>query len=173
MDINNTEPEVIAAELVDMEKNSYYVISFEYVCKEWDESAYLDFYTSSYDSQELDVILDLQLGEGKYSVIVYSGEIPLDEDCYFRILSQSNGTIDLQIKNLMIRKCGTMSNEIYQLVTAGEGIFDSQAVVYENINANDILYIPEKVVKTDDISIVYDYVNRGVFRQNKLCGLYR
>lgn len=137
-----------------LESNKYYVVSFEYECVEWDYSIYFDFCGAGYDNNEQNITLNgINNGNGKCSVIVYSGNLPTDIETYFRIIS--NGTTDLYINNLIIQEINTSNTNAYQVMYQ-----DEEITVYENNNVQDILYVPEQVKRVDSIDIVYDIINR-------------
>ena len=157
-EVKATEPMVVFAQPLELQSNCDYNISFEYKCDNWDSSIYFDLYADNYDNSDQDVILGLTSGEDKYSITVNSGQIPQNAYCFFRIIS--NGTTDITFANLSIKEVGTKKNDTYKLIEKGKGFYDTEAVVYENINARDILYVPEQVIDIDDTTVVYDYLTR-------------
>lgn len=152
------EPTVVFAEPIELLNDYDYIVSFKYICNDWDDSVYLDFYGKNYDYKEQDIKLNLSSGEGKYSIVLNSGNIPEDIISYFRIIS--NGSTDITFNDIEIKTHIMEKNDIYQQFASGKGFDNKEVEIYENTNVRDILYVPEQVIFTNDISIIYDYQKR-------------
>lgn len=156
--IDAKEPAVAYAEPVELQENNDYYISFDYECENWDNSVYMDFYGENYDSDDSDMKLELQSGDGNYGIMFSTEDIPDGILCYFRIIT--NGSTDITFKNIKVTKYSMKENDIYRHTVSGKGFYGTEAVVYENTNARDVLYVPDAVIGMEDSSIIFDYMNR-------------
>lgn len=150
------EPAVIYAEEIDLQKDMYYIVSFNYECEDWDNSVYFDFYGDCYDLKEQDIFLNVNDNEGKNVLCVFSGDVPEEVPIYFRVIS--NGSTEILLSDIKIMELEGGS-EVYKKVFEGK-YYSDNVVLYKNENARDILYVPEEVKYVENIDIVYDLAER-------------
>lgn len=124
-----------SAEAVWLEPNSAYEIIFRADIENEFEFLHGDFYNVNYDSYEQENEF-LEIGDGIWKTTLYTDAIPEDL-VYFRILGKSK--YDISIDDLSIYKLNQVPNGLEQIKATDD------ISIYENKNARQLFYIPEKV----------------------------
>ncbi len=134
----------VSADEIKLEPNSKYRVTLDINFEEVPAIFYVDFYSSNYDNPMQDGLFE-KIGPSKqsYSIIIDTDGEKLPENTYFRIISKSGKNIKIrsvQVEKLEIQEDSTVYKKILS--------FDN-TVVYENLNAKPLLYIPNKVINSD------------------------
>lgn len=133
---------------VGLESNQYYMIEFDAESKDDNSEVTVDFYGENYDSDEQQTKLFISNKQSSYKVILNSGNIEGIEDIVLRFISES--IHDIQITNLDIKAITPVYDKAYL-----EYIVDDTQRIYKNLNACDILYVPDSVENIENEDNIY------------------
>lgn len=126
-----------------LEPDSCYEIRLEMESESMPTTFYVDFYGESYDDPKQNGKFDNNL-PGEKVTYIFTDEIP-DTQIDFRIIGINHD--DITIKNLYINKVATAT------VLEKMDMQDSNIDVYQNINANKIIYLSDKVVPVKEFGM--------------------
>lgn len=150
----------ISAIPIKIENETDYLIEFsvETTGKEADpfpadvDLFYVDLYGGSeYDSTEQESNIILDNGARNYTITLSSGNKPLPRDIYLRFVAISN--IPLKITNI---KMFTSHDHPFYKKIAGTKNY----TIYENLNAQELLYIPEQIVGVSTENNILEYLDK-------------
>lgn len=101
------------------------------------EFFHIDFYGQNYDNFEQEAVLQKTDKNNVYRAVVTTNDISIEGPVYFRVL----GTIesDFHIKNIKVSSMKAEKSLKEHEITGGS------IAVFENINARQLLYVPEHV----------------------------
>lgn len=117
---------------IALKPNTFYKIEFKGSANAT-ESMYCDFYGMNYDNENQDVPFTLTNEEEQYEFMIFS-EKSAPEYAVFRIIC-ADLNAEIEIKDLKITEMETYELSLYQFVYSTK-----EYNIYENTNANDILY---------------------------------
>lgn len=115
------------------------------------EYMYCDFHGEQYDNIEQDYWFTLTDEKEQYETYVFSGEKVPDQVTFSFICP--NASSEILIENVRVTEMDTVVDAAYQLVNS-EGTYN----IYENVNANDIMYFSNVVNLRSESNI---YGSRG------------
>ncbi len=136
---------------VELEKNALYDITISLEEPTQNSSLTVDFYGgASYDFPQQETSFIFNNAGKQYSVKVPSGDTDLSEgQIYLRFLSTCSDPVN-------IAECTvTKYNSVYSENVYVPFFSNSENLIYENVNANDILNIPQSVEKIDSEAYVF------------------
>lgn len=122
-----------------------------------DERMYCDFYGEQYDNNEQQYEFTLADKKKIYETYIFSGE-KVPEQTVFRFVCP-NVSSEIMIEDVCVTEMETYSTDSYQLVSSGRDY-----EIYENLNANNILYF-SNTLKLPDKYNIYDATGLG-FNEN-------
>lgn len=129
-----------------IQPNSCYKISFELDGVSSPGLIYVDFYGEYYDNSKQDAMFaNNDLGEK--TTYIFVDDVP-SNDIMFRIVSSCED--DLLVSNLRIDKVETLPS-LQKVSMANPSI-----LVYENLNANNLIYAAEEVVPIGEFGTSWD-----------------
>lgn len=144
----------IAAWPVSLEPNQYYQITFSVQAQNAGESFYVDFAAAGYDNSAQEQWCVTTDEEQQYSILLPSGDCGQVEGIQFRIVALTLNPIevtDISVKHVNVSETG-----VYQFVSSN-GTYN----IYENLNAKDLFYVPERVtaIPEEEVSQLYTRTN--------------
>ncbi len=124
-------------------ENQRYYVEFEATTDKNPQMFYIDFWGEGYDLEECNTTFILQPETNTYSGMISTGNQPVPDDVYFRIISQNDS--DIRINDFkMYNVISVPFNTVYKTL-----VDDGDTLIYENVNAKPIINIAADI---EDIS---------------------
>lgn len=135
----------VAGYKADIQENKAYKISLE-ACVDSETSIFVDFCGEQYDNQEQQMRFTLTPEKKEFSCIFFSGD-DVPDDVLVRVIG-NQAIEDAFIGNLCVKELVVDEEQCYRLVCS-----DEESNVYENLNANDVLYFSNTRALSDEIDL--------------------
>lgn len=141
----------ICAWPVALDPDSYYKVSFAASVSQ-PTQLYVDFADVGYDFTEQEAGFAIREGAHNYEDVVFSGDSTVASNIMFRIVSPTGQ--EVHIRNIKVEKIQPLVEELYTPFMQ-----EVDYTVYENKNAKQLLYAPERVDVISEEEKMDLYVN--------------
>ncbi|WP_347707889.1 YfhO family protein [Paenibacillus sp. GM1FR] len=134
----------------EIKPNTFYKIHFDIDSTENQSLFYVDFYGGeNYDSDEQQKMFNVQSGVSEYSAVLYSGDTTGIEHINLRIISMPTSKMKVTKFSLAEIPMQIQKN-VYKSV-----FVEGSNHIYENTNAKDILFVPQKIQNIKNMEDIY------------------
>lgn len=137
---------------VELQDNAYYLcrLSIENESSQ-PVDVFFDFYGGeNYDNAEQQKNIRLESGVNDIEFVLNSGDVPEDVDVYARLITM-NTESDLYVKSIQLSSMSVQMENAYAIV-----IEDGTERIIENLNARDILWVPDRVEGVASFDDLYE-----------------
>ncbi|MGN7353648.1 YfhO family protein [Paenibacillus amylolyticus] len=151
IEIPNTKEELfVYSQPVQIKPNSFYKVRFKVNSIGTQSLFYVDFYGGEhYDFEEQQKMFNVHSGTSEYSAVIYSGDTTGINDINLRIISMP--TSEMKVTDFTLREISMqLQKNVYKPVFT-----DGRNHIYENTNAKDILYAPQKTISIENENAIY------------------